>query len=161
MGQFIKCVTVTLSVFLVLQIPSYLTPPLCHLISLSLPLTIDPQQYIFALLSISHTPEGHEGAKSVPLKCGALRRQRSVQPRHSPGSEGKTFLSCSMTSWSCSTVSCSCSKSSPDTHTHRKCYTSTNGHVQNEKDARFHIQHPCTCGVKPWLHDAHLLLLCQ
>lgn len=32
-----------------------------------------------------------------------------------PGSEGKTFLSCSMTSWSCSTVSSSCSISSPVT----------------------------------------------
>lgn len=73
------------------------------------PTPIDPQQYIFALLSISHSAAGDRGAQSLCVRRGVQLQQNS------PGSEGKTFLSCSMTSWSCSTVSCSCSISSPDT----------------------------------------------
>ena len=92
---------------------SYLPPPIIQLIFLSLPPTIDRQQYIFAVLSISHIPKGHQ--VSERWCTGAVEMHPAT--KNSPGSEGKTFLSCSMTSWSCSTVSCSCSRSSPDTHT--------------------------------------------
>ena len=108
-GQFAKCVTLfnRLSLSHSSSLPSNLPPP---------PLsTIDPQQYIFALLSISHSPAGDGGAKSPSAAIRAAQAD-------SPGSEGKTFLSCSMTSWSCSTVSCSCSMSSPAAHTRTKTH---------------------------------------
>lgn len=101
-GWFAQRVTVTLCFCLCCH--SIPTPPLCcPLIFLS----ALPRRCVFALLpsspALSLLPRGSTESRKVCL----------LGPCDSPGSEGKTFLSCSMTSCSCSTVSCSCSISSP------------------------------------------------
>lgn len=108
----------------------------CDAGTLSLSDTVSP--FIFLLLAAIYSPclslpdyrpaavhiccplpwvmeEQRAGGTTEPNSCAAKM--------NSPGSEGKTFLSCSITSWSCSTVSCSCSISSPGTYTHKENVT--------------------------------------